>query len=404
MNPTWFIGVVKLLLMKKIFCFLFIFLLLLSFPKKTAVYSADTCSPEAVECQKEPLLKIKENYQPQFYGKKVCVYYFWGAGCKNCEKIAPLMENLEKKYQNQAEFKKLEIYFDNENRALFEDFINRYQVKNPGVPAVFLGDIYLSGSSSIEEHLDFFINDFYQKVDKIICPLEYKKIEGNIEKSKKLSLTLTAVILASLADSINPCAFSILIFLIVYLLALKAKQKILKIGLIYIFTIFLTYFAAGLGFLNLISKSQLFLPVSRIAAFIAVFAGIINVKDFFFYGQGISLSVPASKKPLLEKYIRKASMPAAVILGFLVSAFELPCTGGIYLAILSLIAKNKLAAVPYLFIYNLIFIFPLLLILFAAYQGVGLKKLRSFQKQKRRWLRLIMGLMMIVLGFYLWFN
>jgi len=112
------------------------------------------------------------------------------------------------------------------------------------------------------------------------------------------------------------------------------------------------------------------------------------------------LKIPESKKPLLESYIKKASVPAAAILGFLVSAFELPCTGGIYLAILGLLAgsSKNTANILYLLLYNLIFVLPLFVILAVVSLDVAPEKLESLRVEKRKWLKLVMGLVMVGVG------
>lgn len=382
---------------KNVLVFLIIFLGFLFW--SSYLFAQDSCQP-ANPCETvSPAPSIKDKVKPQFPGKKVCVYYFWGAGCQNCEKISPLINKLEKDYKEKAEFKKFEIYFDKENQELFFDFSRRYKVGSPGVPAAFLGDIYLGGGAAIEKNLERKINELYKNVERVVCPLDYNRVEtDNLEKPKNLSLTLPVVVLAALADSINPCAFSVLIFLLVYLLAIKARLKIIKVGLTYIVTVFLVYFLSGVGILKVFSFLGFAQWITKTAGFLAVLAGFINIKDFFWPGRGLSLQIPQDKKPLLEKFIKKASIPAAVILGILVSAFELPCTGGIYLAILSLLGKSKVFSLSYLLLYNLIFILPLFLILFLVVKGISPEKMEKIRKQKRNWLRLAMGLVMVVLG------
>jgi len=93
-------------------------------------------------------------------------------------------------------------------------------------------------------------------------------------------------------------------------------------------------------------------------------------------------------------------LPAALILGVLVAMFELPCTGGVYLAILSLLANDmtRTAAIPYLFLYNLIFVLPLFIILILMFKGSSAEKLESWRKKKRKYMKLFTGLFMIALG------
>ncbi len=222
----------------------------------------------------------------------------------------------------------------------------------------------------------------------------------------KFNLTLPTVIIAALADSLNPCAFSVMIFLMLTLLAIGSRKKMLKIGLVYIVSVYLVYFLAGLGILaalqafGLVSKWLLYA-----AAAVSIIAGLINIKDFFWYGKGFTLAIPESKKPVIEKYIKKASIPAAVILGMLVALFELPCTGGFYLAILALLAQKATydRGLLYLVMYNLFFIVPLLVILFIVYYGASPAKLEQWRTAKRKWLRLLMGVVLVGLGISLIF-
>jgi len=219
-------------------------------------------------------------------------------------------------------------------------------------------------------------------------------------------LTIWTVVVAALADSINPCAFSVMVFLLLSLLAIGARKRMLKVGLIYIITVYVVYLAAGLGLLaafqaiSFVSKYILY-----VAATLAIIAGLVNIKDFFFYGKGFSLAIPESKKHLLDKYIKHASIPAAIILGFLVALFELPCTGGFYLAILALLAQETTfwSGVAYLAFYNIIFVAPLFIIMLVVYKGVSPQKLEQWRLAKRTWMRLAMGLVLVGLGLALIF-
>jgi len=375
-----------------------IFLGLFLFHNLSVLAAEDTCQP-TVPCSTEstPAAIPSEEDSGQKDGT-LCVYYFWGAGCSSCASLKPFMDALSGKYQDKTDFKNLEIYYNPQNYQLFEDFVWRYQVQDAGVPAVFIGDTYLGGVGAIKEHLEEKISYFL--THEAPCPLDVNKVSGNTEEPKKLKLTLLTVVIAALADSINPCAFAVLIFLLVYLLGIKAQKRILKVGLTFILVVFATYFLSGLGILKLVQFTKASRWVALAAGMIAIVAGLINIKDFFWYGRGITLKIPESKKPLLESYIKKASVPAAAILGFLVSAFELPCTSGIYLAILGLLAgsSKNTANILYLLLYNLIFVLPLFVILAVVSLDVAPEKLESLRVEKRKWLKLVMGLVMVGVG------
>jgi cytochrome c biogenesis protein CcdA len=100
--------------------------------------------------------------------------------------------------------------------------------------------------------------------------------------------TLVAVLGTAAIDSINPCAIGVLILLISTLVVAKKRERMLKIGLLYILAVFLTYFAFGLGLMTFISSIPLIWAeyISIAVGLVVVYAGIIEIKDYFWYGQG----------------------------------------------------------------------------------------------------------------------
>jgi len=140
--------------------------------------------------------------------------------------------------------------------------------------------------------------------------------------------------------------------------------------------------------------------VVKAAAVLAILAGLVNIKDFFWYGKGFTLKIPESKKGVIERWVHRANIPGAIVLGFLVSMFELPCTGGIYLAILALLADSvtRAAAIVYLLIYNVMFVAPLVVILILILRGMSAERLESWRESKRSLMKLLLGLLLVFLG------
>ncbi len=225
-------------------------------------------------------------------------------------------------------------------------------------------------------------------------------------------LTLGLVVGAALADSINPCVFGVLIFLLAVMLRLfKNRKKMLIAGLLYSLVVYLTYLALGFGILKLTVSFEFANAVYWGAAVIAIFAGLLEIKDFFWYGKGLSLQMIPGASDRLKRYTKKiekiqkkhsgVSMLLVASLGVFVVLVELPCTGAPYFAVLALLAKGDYAtAVPYLLLYNLIFILPLFVIIGMAYFGKG-AKLEAWRKRHRGFMRLVIGLFLISLGSYM---
>ena len=216
--------------------------------------------------------------------------------------------------------------------------------------------------------------------------------------------TLGTVIVTALVDSINPCAIGVLILLVSIMVVYKSKRELLIYGLIYIFFVFFTYLLAGLGILYFLSSIPLFVSeyISIIVGLLIVIAGLIEIKDFFWYGQGITLSIPPEKAKQIHEMTKKVTMPAMIFLGAFVAGVELPCTGGPYLAILVFLSQNfNFTAFLLLIFYNIIFVMPLVAILLMVYFGFKIQNLKRWKQNNRTYMRLATGVILIALGWLL---
>jgi cytochrome c biogenesis protein CcdA len=226
-------------------------------------------------------------------------------------------------------------------------------------------------------------------------------------------LTLGLIITAALADSINPCVFGVLIFLMAYMTTIfKNKAKMLLAGIIYIIAVYVTYFFIGLGIFTLTYTSGLAKPFYWVAAIVAILAGLFEIKDFFWYGKGFSLQMLPGGAERIKKYANAMkrmetkhptlSLAIAALLGIFVVFVELPCTGAPYLVILGLLTAGDYGSgIPLLLLYNLIFILPLIFIVFLVYTGKTSSVLEKWRKKHRGLMRLGVGLFLIGLGVYM---
>lgn len=222
-------------------------------------------------------------------------------------------------------------------------------------------------------------------------------------------LTLGIVLGAAIIDSVNPCAIGVILFLSSALLRVSSKKKLLLyLGGVYIGTVYVVYTLSGLGLIwfqhTLISQGFAEI-VGMVVGVLVVVLGLIELKDFFWYGQGISLEIAPRYKEKLTKMAENFSLLGVMAIGGFVALVELPCTGGPYLAITALLAKSfDQQAMIYLLIYNFIFVLPLLIILLLIYFGASTLVMKKWRQEKRRWMNLASGLLMIFLGAWLiWF-
>lgn len=223
-------------------------------------------------------------------------------------------------------------------------------------------------------------------------------------------VTLPLIIVAGSIDGINPCAIGMLILLLGYLMVFaKTPERMLKTGIIYIITIFITYFLIGLIFSQIIYHLvtwKYYWQVSRIFLYVIagliILAGLINIKDFFWYGKGFSLGVKKEQAPILMKYIQKVSVPATIILSVLVTLFELPCSLPLYVGAVTLISGTfSLATVGYLLVYNIMFVLPLIVILIILLLSKRVFEMKDWQERANKWMKLSMGLTQVGIGIVL---
>jgi hypothetical protein len=219
------------------------------------------------------------------------------------------------------------------------------------------------------------------------------------------SLPLLTVAIAGL-DAFNPCAFFVLLFLLSLLAHQKNRKRMLVIGGIFVLFSGLIYFAFMAAWLNLFQVLGNLAWVTLAAGALAVFVGVVNVKDFFAFERGLTLSIPESRKPDIYRRARAilgadnlpAMVAATVFLAIAANFYELLCTAGfpmVYTRLLTLSELPPAGYYLYLALYNLIYVVPLGLIVLVFVRSMGARKLTE---REGRLLKLLSGVMMLELG------
>jgi uncharacterized membrane protein len=204
----------------------------------------------------------------------------------------------------------------------------------------------------------------------------------------------------------NPCVFFVLLFLLSMLAHLRCRSRMLVIGGVFVLVSGGMYFAFMAAWLNLFQLVGHLAWVTLAAGALAVFLGLVNVKDFFLFGRGLTLSIPESRKPNLFRRVRAildaeslpAMLAATLLLAIAANFYELLCTAGfpmLYTRLLTLAEPSTAARYGYLAAYNLIYVLPLALIVAVFVRTLGSRKLTE---REGRLLKLLSGLMMLQLG------
>lgn len=219
------------------------------------------------------------------------------------------------------------------------------------------------------------------------------------------SLPVLTLVLAG-CDAFNPCAFFVLLLLLSLLVHGHSRMRMLAVGGTFVLFSGAMYYLFMAAWLNVFLLIGHLWAITMAGGVLALIAAGLNIKDYFWPGRGPSLSIPHSAKPhLFERMTRLIDVASwtslllgAAGLAILANLYELLCTSGFPMVYTRVLTLRQLPATDYylyLLLYNLIYVAPLALIVFAFVMTLGSRKLTE---QEGRILKLLSGMMMLVLG------
>ena len=226
----------------------------------------------------------------------------------------------------------------------------------------------------------------------------------------ELGLPLFTLFLG-LLDGFNPCAMWVLLFLLALLANLRDRRKMFLLAGTFVLVSGLVYFAFMAAWLNVFLFVGYVRLIQVMMGTLAVGIGLVNIKEFWAFGQGFSLAIPESAKLGLYARVRKIlaaervsqAMTGILVLAILVNMIEFVCTAGFPAMFTQVLSQQGLTTSEYygyLGLYNLAYIADDALMVTIAVVTLSHHKL---QQREGRWLKLISGLVMLGLGVLLLF-
>jgi cytochrome c biogenesis protein CcdA len=318
--------------------------------------------------------------------------YYYSAGCKSCERfLASEIPRLERRIGRPLGVTRKDIF----DATVFEEYsalVAELGVKQGDLPALLVGGQLLQGDREIRARVE-------EAIQALIdagpagpgTPGTLKAPTG-----PAADLRLLPVVAAGLLDGVNPCAFTTLVFLVSALaVAGRGRREVLAIGGFFTASVFVTYFAVGLGAFGALRAAAGF-PVVAIALKWVLFAvlvvfGALSIYDYTVIRRGdptkILLQLPTALKQRIHASIRvgarsAAMIASAVVMGFLVSVFELACTGQVYFPTIAYLVRARAGASSYLYLllYNLGFIAPLVVVFALTFTGLTSRRLGELMR------------------------
>jgi thiol-disulfide isomerase/thioredoxin len=362
---------------------------------------------------------------------RVHLYFFWSRSCPHCRQALPFVQAMASEYDWLA-LHSHELTSDRANVALYIEMADKLGRDARSVPAFFLCGRMLTGYDNAEG-----IGAQLRELAQLCRPAEMAEalssgtdgpsmsaprtdgreigsepvaeslrvpVLGEVD-AHRLSLPLFTLLIAGL-DAFNPCAFFVLLFLLSLMVHARSRARMLVVGATFVFFSGLVYFLFMAAWLNLFLVIGGAPVVTLLAGLVALLIGALNVKDFFLFQRGPSLSIPEQAKPGLYRRMRgllsaeslSTMLFGTIALALAANSYELLCTAGfpmVYTRVLTLNGLNGWGYYAYLALYNLIYVLPLLAIVLAFTFTLGARKM---SERQGRVLKLLSGVMMLGLG------
>ena len=330
---------------------------------------------------------------------------FWGDGCPHCEAEWQFLSDLSSDYP-ELEIIGYEVWHSEANQGLMVELLAERGEDPSGVPTTLFGDdMWVGFSDSVARQIEVAVGGAFGEDD---APLAAEVIDLPLFGERDVGSTslFVSTLLIAFVDGFNPCSLWALSILLALVLRTGSRRRVIAVG-----TTFLLVTAGlyALYIVGLYSALELAANAAWIRATMAAVAltfGVINVKDFFAFKRGPSLTISERHKPKLYQRMRTVAddkpiqtvLAGTVVLAPGVSLLETPCTAGYPLLWTDLVTRQGVAtstAVALFGVYMLVF----LLDEFAVF-GTAVVAMRAAKLEERhgRALKLVSGTLMIVLA------
>lgn len=352
------------------------------------------------------------------------LYFFWTPTCPHCQAAQPFIRSLPGQHP-WIELRSYPVKDNAANARLYFDTAAALGKEALSVPGfIFCREVEIGYDSAetsgryllgkLEACRARLLHEGVAGVDAetaATTPVEEPRVElplvGQVDAAS-WSLPVLTVVLASM-DAFNPCAFFVLLFLLSLLVHAKSRARMLVVGGTFVLFSGLVYFVFMAAWLNVFLVAGELRAITVAAGVVALLIGVINIKDYFWFRAGVSLSIPESAKPGLFRRMREVvaagslgpMLLSTVLLAIAANSYELLCTAGfpmVYTRALTLAGLESWQHYAYLAAYNIIYVIPLLAIVLVFVRTMGARKL---SESEGRVLKLVSGYMMAAFGIVL---
>jgi len=334
---------------------------------------------------------------------------FYGNGCPHCAKVEQYFK--DNKITKKFDIVQKEVFYNSTNFKELNGYLTKHKLTYDKIGVPFLvitsgADCnYVNGDNNI---IDYFSGKLAQ-IAAAACKdtaFSGNYLSNNLSRWKRLWF-FGIMLPAALSDSINPCAFAVMLLLLTTILSKhKSRRKTLLAWALFALAIFLTYVGMGVWFFSAFANASNTFYLKLIVWILWLLVWLANLKDYFRYGKRFVMEVPFSWRPKMMWLIENVASPLwAFFVGILVSLFLLPCSSGPYFTILGYMSSQSRVLTYrwyiYLIFYNLMFVLPMLTVSFLVAFGIrSVDHLAKIKHKHTQLIHLIVWLLMLGLWAY----
>jgi thiol-disulfide isomerase/thioredoxin len=389
------------------------------------------------------------------------IYFFWGDGCPHCATAKPFLARLAQQYPR-VQVRDFEVWNNAANREPLIQMAAKFGFEPTAVPTIFIGERYWVGFA--EKPLGQEIEAYVAACALSGCPDAGAGVFGPTApaptrpavptlapptvvpvgpaaqkqpaqptampaaapapaappvKSSTLTLPLIGPVdlatqslalstaLIAFVDGFNPCSLWVLSVLLALTLHTGSRKKVFIIGLVFLTVTSLVYMLFIAGLFTMFTVISFVGWIRLVVALVAFFFGAVNIKDYFWFKEGISFTIADEKKPGLYRNMRRVlqagdSLPALIGATIVMSAgaslVEFSCTAGFPVLWTNLLVSQGVTAFTFvllLALYMLIYQIDEMGIFLVAVFSMRASRL---EEKHGRILKLIGGMLMLTLA------
>ncbi len=340
-------------------------------------------------------------------GNGPVLHVFWSVDCPVCIRQKPWLEGLEARFPG-LQVMERELSRTDRHHALFREMAAERGVSATHVPTLMFGArAWVGDTPGQRAEIEAAIAAVLEGDAAAAAPDGGLRLPllGEVDPAAAPLLGLTALI--AFVDGFNPCSLWVLTLLLGMVIASGSRRRVAVVGVSFLLTTALIYGAFIAGLFSVLAFAFALPWVRWAVALFALGFGLVSIKDYFWYGRGVTFSIPEGQKPGIYQRLRRlrqqdmgtpALIGATVAMAAGIALVELPCTAGFPVIWSGILAERDVGGAGFaglLAVYVLVYLSVELAIFAIAVSGMSLGRMGE---DHGRALKLLGGAVMVALA------